>query len=72
MPRFFCCPAGADGLIIEAHPDPDSALCDGPQSITMAELATIIESGRILQTALLTGAGDVAPNLSATTLTPQA
>ena len=48
--------AGADGLIIEAHPDPDRALCDGPQTITPAELATIIESGRILHTALLAGA----------------
>lgn len=28
--------AGADGLIIEVHPDPDGALCDGDQSITPA------------------------------------
>ena len=26
--------AGADGLIIEVHPDPRKALCDGPQSLT--------------------------------------
>ncbi|MBI5755089.1 3-deoxy-7-phosphoheptulonate synthase [Candidatus Peregrinibacteria bacterium] len=26
--------AGADGLIIEVHPKPDTALCDGDQSIT--------------------------------------
>ncbi len=26
--------AGADGLLIEVHPDPDHALCDGPQSLT--------------------------------------
>ena len=25
--------AGADGLIIEVHPDPEHALCDGPQSL---------------------------------------
>jgi len=25
--------AGADGLIIEVHPDPKEALCDGPQSL---------------------------------------
>ena len=48
--------AGADGLIIEALPDPDSALCDGPQTITTADLQTIIESGRVLHTALLAGA----------------
>ena len=47
--------AGADGLIIEAHPDPDSALCDGPQTITVAELATIIQTGRMLHAALLAG-----------------
>jgi 3-deoxy-7-phosphoheptulonate synthase len=27
--------AGADGLIIEVHPDPDHALKDGAQSITI-------------------------------------
>lgn len=27
--------AGADGLIIEVHPQPDSALSDGPQSLTL-------------------------------------
>ncbi|MEE8636957.1 MAG: N-acetylneuraminate synthase family protein, partial [Dehalococcoidia bacterium] len=26
--------AGADGLLIEVHPDPDVALADGPQSLT--------------------------------------
>ncbi len=26
--------AGADGLLIEVHPDPTQALCDGPQSLT--------------------------------------
>jgi len=25
---------GADGLIIEVHPNPAEALCDGPQSLT--------------------------------------
>ncbi|MDQ3227651.1 MAG: 3-deoxy-7-phosphoheptulonate synthase [Chloroflexota bacterium] len=50
--------AGADGLIIEAHPDPDSAQCDAAQTITPAELASIIESGRILHAALLGGTGE--------------
>ncbi len=26
--------AGADGLMIEVHPDPEKALCDGPQALT--------------------------------------
>jgi len=44
--------AGADGLIIEVHPNPDLALVDGPQSLTfdnfarlMAQLAPVAESG---------------------------
>jgi 3-deoxy-7-phosphoheptulonate synthase len=48
--------AGADGLIIEAHPDPDRAKCDGPQTITPGELARIIAAGRHLHAALLAGA----------------
>ena len=28
--------AGADGLLIEVHPDPENALSDGPQSLTFA------------------------------------
>jgi 3-deoxy-7-phosphoheptulonate synthase len=40
--------AGAEGLIIEVHYDPDSALCDGRQSITPAQLATIVSETRAL------------------------
>jgi 3-deoxy-7-phosphoheptulonate synthase len=25
--------AGADGLIVEVHPEPDEAVCDGPQQL---------------------------------------
>jgi 3-deoxy-7-phosphoheptulonate synthase len=32
--------AGADGLIVEVHPDPERALCDGPQALTTAEFAS--------------------------------
>ena len=35
--------AGADGLIIEVHNDPKSALCDGPQSLLPEEFAGIME-----------------------------
>ena len=31
---FAATAAGADGLIIEVHNDPEHALCDGPQSLT--------------------------------------
>ncbi|MBD3345817.1 MAG: 3-deoxy-7-phosphoheptulonate synthase [Chitinivibrionales bacterium] len=36
--------AGADGLLIETHNDPSSALCDGEQSITREQLAAIIKN----------------------------
>ena len=40
--------AGADGLIIEVHNDPQHALCDGPQSQTPEEFAATMEMiGRI-------------------------
>lgn len=35
--------AGADGLIIEVHNDPQHALCDGQQSITPHKFASIME-----------------------------
>ncbi len=38
--------AEADGLIIETHLDPDTALCDGRQSITPAQLERIIDEAR--------------------------
>ena len=34
--------AGADGLIIEAHPDPDHAASDGPQSLTLPQFAGLM------------------------------
>jgi 3-deoxy-7-phosphoheptulonate synthase len=30
---------GADGLVVEVHPDPDSAICDGRQSLPTEGLA---------------------------------
>ncbi|MGI8977539.1 MAG: hypothetical protein ACR2GS_12545, partial [Thermomicrobiales bacterium] len=33
--------AGADGLIIEVHPKPESAMCDASQTITPDTLADI-------------------------------
>jgi 3-deoxy-7-phosphoheptulonate synthase len=31
--------AGADGLIVEVHPDPEQAICDGPQQLACHEFA---------------------------------
>lgn len=33
--------AGADGLIIEVHPDPKTALCDGSQSLTPEQFSAL-------------------------------
>ncbi|MFA5881529.1 MAG: 3-deoxy-7-phosphoheptulonate synthase [Eubacteriales bacterium] len=35
--------AGADGLLIEVHPCPDEALCDGGQSLTPGNFAELME-----------------------------
>ena len=34
--------AGADGLFIETHPDPDHALSDGPNMIPLAEMSSLL------------------------------
>ncbi|MEW6351508.1 MAG: 3-deoxy-8-phosphooctulonate synthase [Thermodesulfobacteriota bacterium] len=34
--------AGADGVFMEVHPDPDRALCDGPNSLALADLEAVI------------------------------
>jgi 3-deoxy-7-phosphoheptulonate synthase len=31
--------AGADGIIVEVHPDPDHAICDGPQQLRTEDFA---------------------------------
>ncbi len=43
--------AGADGLIIEVHPDPDHALSDGPQSLTPANFTKLMEHVRAVAAA---------------------
>ncbi|RNL86377.1 3-deoxy-7-phosphoheptulonate synthase [Halostreptopolyspora alba] len=37
--------AGADGVIVDVHPEPETALCDGPQALVdgdLAELADVV------------------------------
>jgi 3-deoxy-7-phosphoheptulonate synthase len=38
--------AGADGLMIEVHPDPENALSDGPQSLNFAGFAELMKQIR--------------------------
>lgn len=36
--------AGADGIIVEVHPNPDEALCDGPQALLADDFADYVAS----------------------------
>ncbi|HVB23775.1 MAG TPA: 3-deoxy-7-phosphoheptulonate synthase [Ktedonobacteraceae bacterium] len=40
--------AGAEGLILEVHPEPNHALCDGRQSITPEQLQTIVHETDVM------------------------
>ncbi len=44
--------AGADGILVEVHNDPDTALCDGAQSITHDEFTSLMNRCRIIATTL--------------------
>src|SRR3954462_7592663 len=39
---------GADGIIVESHPRPEEALCDGPQQIPAAEFGAFADEVRAL------------------------
>lgn len=45
--------AGVSGLFMETHPDPDNALCDGPNSLALAamreQLETLVELDRVVK-----------------------
>ncbi|MDP9265006.1 MAG: 3-deoxy-7-phosphoheptulonate synthase [Chloroflexota bacterium] len=42
---------GADGLLIEVHPEPERALSDGPQSLTPAQFAEVAADVRAIEAA---------------------
>jgi 3-deoxy-7-phosphoheptulonate synthase len=44
--------AGADGVLVEVHPTPDTALCDGSQSLTIEHFADCVEGIRRVAEAL--------------------
>jgi 3-deoxy-7-phosphoheptulonate synthase len=33
---------GADGIMVDVHPRPEVALCDGPQAITTEEIGELV------------------------------
>lgn len=44
--------AGADGLLVEMHPNPDRALSDGAQSLHPEQFAALVEELRAVAVAI--------------------
>jgi 3-deoxy-7-phosphoheptulonate synthase len=44
--------AGADGLMIETHPDPPSARSDGPQSLYPEQFSDLMKQVRLVAAAI--------------------
>jgi 3-deoxy-7-phosphoheptulonate synthase len=44
---------GADGIVVELHPDPDNAICDGPQAMACEDFAAF--AGRVEAVAGIAG-----------------
>ncbi|MBX7106268.1 MAG: 3-deoxy-7-phosphoheptulonate synthase, partial [Gemmataceae bacterium] len=44
--------AGADGLIVEIHPDPPTAMSDGQQSLDYPQFTSLLEQLRKLATVI--------------------
>ena len=40
--------AGSDGVIVEVHPNPEQALCDGPQSLTLEQFDVMMTKLRAI------------------------
>ena len=59
--------AGADGIIVEVHPDPEHAICDGPQSLATDEFGGYVEQVRAAA-AIAGNSLSEAPSMSGTPL----
>jgi 3-deoxy-7-phosphoheptulonate synthase len=46
--------AGAHGVLVEVHPEPEKALSDGPQSLTFPGFTALMADMKRLQSCLLT------------------
>jgi 3-deoxy-7-phosphoheptulonate synthase len=44
--------AGADGLILEVHPSPEHALCDGAQSLTFDQFGVVMQKTAAIAAAI--------------------
>jgi 3-deoxy-7-phosphoheptulonate synthase len=58
---------GADGIIVEVHPDPEHAICDGPQSLATDEFGDYVEQVRAAA-AIAGNSLSEAPSMSGTPL----
>jgi 2-dehydro-3-deoxyphosphooctonate aldolase (KDO 8-P synthase) len=47
--------AGADGIFVETHPDPDRALCDGPNSLPLDRMKPLLSVLLSIRRALVPG-----------------
>ena len=43
---------GADGIMVEVHPNPREALCDGPQSLDLDQFATLVRDLKTVASAV--------------------
>jgi 3-deoxy-7-phosphoheptulonate synthase len=48
---------GAHGVIVEIHPEPEKAVCDGPQSLRPEQFYRLMDEVNILETAMRDGIG---------------
>jgi 3-deoxy-7-phosphoheptulonate synthase len=48
---------GADGVIVEIHPEPEKAVCDGPQSLRPEQFYRLMDEVNILEAAMRDGIG---------------
>jgi len=44
--------AGADGLFLEVHPQPDQALSDGPNSLALKDVEALLETCLAIRSAV--------------------
>ena len=49
--------AGLDGIFMEVHPDPDKALCDGPNSMPLSKVEALLKQLLAIHEAVDHGAG---------------
>ena len=46
---------GCDGIFLEVHPDPENALCDGPNMISLKDLEKLLQQVRKIEKSLFCG-----------------